>query len=551
MVASGVANLRRTFVDFPAMAAYYRADPTVPSVNQALAAHDEGQFAQSAYLVDAMFRDDRIAGTTATRVNSLLGLPLKFEPKDEGVESAQAQKVCDTLERLWPEMFPREQLAELQIWGLFLGVGLAELIWTTDTADGWVPSIKVWHPQYVYWDWNARRFHVETQSDQILAIEPGDPKWIVYTPYGYRRGWIRGLVRSLAVPWLVRRFTYRDWARYSEVHGLPTRIAKVPSDATRADKDRFRREVSVGASDLTIAVPTGREGEPSYGLDLLEAKANTWEGFDKLLTKAEDSIAIGVLGQNLTTSVKGGSYAAAQVHDTVRTDLLRFDAEALCGALTEQVVYQWVRFNVEADPTKARALCPCVRFETEPPADKGAEAAAFLSLGQAFSAFNAAGVAVDKRQVLENFGIPYTGDGEMDPKVPGVTDAGGKPAENAEGKPADNTGAENPQKAPEDDDAEPEKQSAELSRGERPGWQQGQDYADLVSVYSILAGRDALAPDLEKIVKAVKVSQSPEELKGRLLKAFEGMKPDAMAKVHQRSMMLARLMGRYSVLVDT
>ncbi len=347
-----------------------------------------------------MTRDDRVNGVLSTRVNALLGRPVQIAPAND---SPRAKEIAEALEGVWEKMFPLDQLAALQRWAIHIGAAPAELLWDTDAAGAWVPTIKVWHPRYLYWRWDTYSFLIVTADGQ-LQLEPGDGKWVLLTPGGrHQRGWMSGTVRSLAIPWLIRTWAYRDWARYSEVHGQPTRKAIAPAEALKEDKDRFYREIRDIGSEPTVLLLRNEAGE-GFDYELEEAAAQTWDGFEALIGKTETSIAIAVLGQNLTT--EGGPHVGtADVQDEVRRDYLRADATSLAGALREQVIRPWCEFNY-GDPE----LAPIPSWDVEPPKDHQAAALALETAGAALTTLNAAlassGKRVDIDAFAEQFDVP-------------------------------------------------------------------------------------------------------------------------------------------------
>jgi phage gp29-like protein len=246
-----------------------------------------------------------------------------------------------------------------------------------------------------------------------VEVRIGDPQWLVYAPHGIERGWMMSLVRSLAVPWLIRQWGWRDWGRYSEVHGLPTRKGKVPYGASEEDKQRFIQEIASLGTESTIRLPQGAtKDDPGFDVELLEAESNTWEGFEKLLVRADTCIAVRIVGQNLTTEVEGGSYAAANVHDRVRNDILRADADSLAEALHRQTLSDYARFNF-GDP----GLAPLPKWDVEPPEDENAEATAAKTWADAIVTLQATGAKPDVDAILDAHNIPRKG-AAGDPPAP-------------------------------------------------------------------------------------------------------------------------------------
>jgi hypothetical protein len=251
-------------------------------------------------------------------------------------------------------------------------------------------------------------------------------------------------------------------------------------------------------------------------MQLIEAKSTGWESFDRLIKQAESSMAIALLGQNLSTEVKGGSLAAARVHDGIRNDVLEGDAQRLAKCLHEQVLKPWARFNFGDE-----RAAPMPNWVTAPPEEKTEEGNSLKSLGDGISSLQKAGAKVDVDTVLEKHGVPVTGPAE----------------EPAEPPPAPPPGAG--------------LSAAEALRAAKAtGALRGQLYVDRVAAAAQEAGNRALRPDVQKVLLAVANSNDFDELKGRLVEAFGSMEPDAFADVMAKAMTLAELAGRLSVLED-
>lgn len=316
---------------------------------------DGGTLSYAAELVDELRADSRVAGVLPQRVNGLLGLPLTFEASGDGRRRGRAVRALEADEDWW-QIAPEHELADLQTWGLLLGVGLAELVWSTNERGRAIPRLKTWDPRWLRWEWTTRRWLLRTQ-DEETEIHPGGGKWLLYTPYGASRPWAKGLWRALAKLWLLKSFALDDWARHGEMHGSPIRVGVAPEGSQAEDREDFATDLAEIGRDTSIVPP------PGYRLELLEAEAKTWEQFPKQIETTNAEISILLVGQNLTSDVQGGSFAAAKIHQNVRDDLIRFDAEALSTALNEQVLTWWAEFNF-GDPK----LAPWPSWDTKPPA---------------------------------------------------------------------------------------------------------------------------------------------------------------------------------------
>ena len=233
-----------------------------------------GTLSYAAELVDELRADSRVAGVLPQRVNGLLGLPLTFEASGDGRRRGRAVRALEADEDWW-QIAPEHELADLQTWGLLLGVGLAELVWTTNERGRAIPRLKTWDPRWLRFDWQTRRWLLRTDDLGELEVIPGGGKWVIYTPYGASRPWSKGLWRALAKWWLLKSFALEDWARHGEMHGSPIRVGLPPEGSQPEDREKFAQDLAELGRDTSIVSP------PGYTMELLEAEAKTWEMFPK------------------------------------------------------------------------------------------------------------------------------------------------------------------------------------------------------------------------------------------------------------------------------
>jgi phage gp29-like protein len=407
---------------------------TVGGIGSILAEHDRGYFSTSAMLWDAMKRDDRISGVTRTRVGALVAAPLEIKPANGKAKAARVAKLLagdgENEQGLWEQMCPASVIKSLSGWGNALGFGLAEIIWQTDvdttdwtsispgvdykpnrSALGWLPRLRVWHPQYVYWDWQEARFVVIAREGQVplprIDEDPhGDGKWLVWCPYGVQYGWLDGLVRPLADKYLMRGWNYRDWARSNERQGMATFGAMVPAGASDELRNDFVRRIATLGSDAVLELPQLEGESGGFDLKMIESTSRNWETFKEAKGQIDVDIAVAVLGQNLTTEVQGGSRAAAQVQNLVRIDKAIEDA-GIATCIRQQMLTWWALYNF-GDPE----LAPRPEYQVEPPEDEVQEATALKTLGDALNAMKTAEAPINIRTILDRAGVPLLSEEE-------------------------------------------------------------------------------------------------------------------------------------------
>lgn len=360
----------------------------VGAVQSILADLENGQFNDAALLWSQMLRDDRIRAVMDVRVNSVLGAPLHMEPSKE---TAGAKRVAEDAEELWWQMVPRSELTALYTWGLGLGVGIARRVW-----DRWQPRLKVWHPAALFFRLDDDKYYLRTGDQGVIPIEPDDPNWVLFTPYGYKYARTSGLIRSLAMLYLCRQWAFRDRARHSERHGIPFLVGTTPAEADRDDKAAYKSALANVGSETVIIAPKGQDGN-QWGVELVESKADSHEVFSSQIDHLDAAIAIVALGQSMSTQAPGGLGAKANAGDSVRSDIKRFDAETI-GDLGEQILKPWSEYNYGKD------LCPRPCLEVDPPADGAKRALELSTLGDALDKLEKYGA--DARQLLTETGVP-------------------------------------------------------------------------------------------------------------------------------------------------
>lgn len=381
-------------------------DWDVVDVRDALREHEEGIFRTSALLVDSMGRQDRISGVLDTRINAVLSMPFDVLSADE---SDAAKSAAMLLRPRWSRMVTRGNRASAARWLVTMGFVVCHRVWERDPRTGlWDVRLVPWHPTWVRWDHPAGVYRVQTTTGTEAAAPDGsNARWCVITLLDEDRPWMQGALRRLAIPFLIISWAYRDWARWSEKHGLPPLGARVPNEERfRQATDRFLDDLQQLASEPTILLPLAPDGKIAFDLEWKELKNwQSYQGFQDLAKAQETNVAIALLGQNLTTEVQGGSYAAAQAHMLVRRDFLTTTATALDDGERRFLAAPWTRVNVEADPVRAEAIAPKPTTDTTPPVDEKTEAETSKAKADAVKAWREAGASVDVDRSAREAGV--------------------------------------------------------------------------------------------------------------------------------------------------
>lgn len=367
----------------------------VSVVNAAIIGLEQGHLFAAAMLVDGMTRDDRVRSKLEERLDALVGADMEVEPAKD---TQRARDIADDYEDQQADILPSHQVAKLLRNGRMLGVGIAQVL-RKRTPEAIFPTIYVWNNRFLRYDWTIRRYCLITENRGEIALDPDDPEWVIYEPFG-PHGWVdSAIVRSVALPWLIRYWTRTWWARHAEVHGSPIRVGIIPAERDPADEKLFLKQLANIAHEAVVRLPQGQDGN-KFDIRLIEAAANTWEGFEHLLQHCDDSIAISFVGQKQSTTGQGGLGSQEKAGESTILRITRSDA-LIYSDLRKQVVRPWTVENY-GDANMAPYLCP----QIEPPEDEGEKAKTDLAVGQSLLAFKNAGAPLDVRAFLEDRGYP-------------------------------------------------------------------------------------------------------------------------------------------------
>lgn len=366
---------------------------TPDSTRNALRQLLDGIFDQAAQLVDAVLGDDRVRATLESRTGGLFGQDVKHRPADD---SMAAKECLEAWRKAWPCIAPQDQLDTVDTYAIMMGWSLAQTVWNT-SGDVWFPQLQFWHPRFTYYHWTLRRY-IAIGMDGQYPIIPGDGKWFLYAPHGEYRGWVRGAIRAVTQPWLLRNYAFRDWGHFSEVHGMPIRKGIVPAASDPEERSLYQDALSKLGTNTSIIVPTGVDKTNSYDLELVEAKDTAWESFPGLIDRCDMAIVLAILCQNLTTEVKEGSYAAARVHSDVRQGVLEADNRAISHAVYQQLARPFAEINFgDAE------LAPFTSWNIRPVEDYHTNADLFQKFGTAIEVLRRGGVEFEKDDRVREF----------------------------------------------------------------------------------------------------------------------------------------------------
>jgi hypothetical protein len=371
---------------------------SVAGTIEALAGHMSGMFEGSSQLWDAICGDPIVQATVGSRVEGLTGAEQMVIPSTIArVKGSRAAKECadawrDNLQRILTEDATRER----QFSRIGMGFALGSLLWDRTTTP-WIPMYVPFVPRFMFWHWTLQRM-IAITLDGTYAVFPGDGTWV--QDGDYYRSWIRGTIRAVAEPWLILHFANRDWANFSEVHGQPWRIGKVPAAASPDARTVFKAALENVGHGSVLILPQGVDTAAlGYEAELLEATdAAGSDSFDGLINQQVRQIVLAVHGQNLTTEVSTGSLAAARVHEGGKQSKIQSDERAEALATYQQIARPFAQVNYgDAD------LAPITRRDIEPIEDYASRAVLMQAIGAALQSMRAGGVEFTDEEEVRRF----------------------------------------------------------------------------------------------------------------------------------------------------
>lgn len=369
-------------------------------------AADQGMIAAAARLMRAAYRDGVLAGVLSTRTGGLVRLPKRFTGDPEIVAALELGSTVEA-RSVFEEMCPASELELVARDGVTLGVGVAELV-PVDGRD--YPVLVRLDPEFLYYVWAENRWYFRSAAGTI-PIVPGDGRWVLHTPGGRMTPWSSGLWRAIGRAYIRKEHALMHKDNWEAVLAHPARVAYAPQGSTEEQKLSWFRKVMAWGKNTVFGLT------PGYEVKLLESNGKGYDSFRITIEDQNHEFVMAVCGQTVTTD-GGAGFSNADVHRSIRSDLIKATADALAYTVNTQIIPQFVAERFGEDRIANGAL---VEWDVAPPKDKNAEATALVQAATAITtlrdALSAGGVALDVDALATRFGIPVIRDTQIDPNA--------------------------------------------------------------------------------------------------------------------------------------
>lgn len=508
---------------------------TIAEVRHALRTHRDGIFSYSAQLVDSMGEDDQIPELLQKLVDALLQSEFSLDPVD-APNRQLSKRIAEQFGPLWWDAFPEDELNDFIGWYEMLGASVAVLDWDR-RASRWSPKLRTLPPHFLRRDEYQGKWLYQAQEGE-LEVVPGDGRWVLLTDG--QRGWMRGKVRRLAVPWVGKQLNFRDWNRYNERHGLPIILAKAPAIADEGDKDQFWEDMQSLGQEAVAQLPTHLDDKGAeFDLDLLEAKDQSWKSFEASLDRADRRFTVVFLGGNLSTEVAstGSNRATSETHDRQLTTKATALGKRVSTQLRRQALWPVIALNVAG---AAFEVTPWPKWHTEPPEDAKTQAEGQKAFGEAVQAIETAGYEIENiEELAEQHSLKLKKVEKPEPPtlVAPSNDQPPPTPSKESGQTGNARSARNEGRRP----------FAHLAGGgsasSDSGFVQGQLYTDALTETSAQHAQAALQPTLDAILEELDAATDYDDLRARLRARYAQLDAKALSELVYRSLVVAELAG--------
>lgn len=358
---------------------------------------DQGRLKTAAQLMRSASSDGVVMGLMSTRTAGLVRLPKRWRGDSKIVAALTGGEL--RARSVFSEMCPDAELALLAADGDKLGVAVGQMLTVEGRTHKRLCRLE---PEYLVFNWSENQWYYQSVGG-MLPVTPGDGTWVLHVPGGAMAPWNHGLWRALA-----RAYIRKDHAALSKdlweaklAH--PARVAVAPIGASQEQSLSWFEKVMAWGKNTVFAFT------PGYDVKLIESNGRGADSFRETIAEQNREIMILIAGQTVTTD-GGTGFANADIHKSIRSDIIETTAGALAYTVNTQILPAWTVTEFGEDALLAGGVV--VEWDVTPPKDRNSEATSLVTTANAVKLLTEAlaphGVGLDVGALCDRFAVPVT-----------------------------------------------------------------------------------------------------------------------------------------------
>lgn len=290
-------------------------------------------------IYEELARDDQVKTCRQQRELALISKEWGVEPGDS---SRKAKKAAERLKQVL-ERLSWDDKTQKMLSAILYGYSVSELMWATDGLEITLSDIKVRNRRrFGFLPSGELRLKTFNQYADGEALPPG--KFWAFScgadhddePYGL------GLGHYLYWPVWFKKNGIKFWLLFLEKFGQPTAVGKYPVGSSDTEKTRLLQALSAIQSSTAIRIPDGMQ------IEFLEAARSGTADYTALVDRMNASISKVYLGHASAADETPGRLGGQTSATDVRDDLIRADADLVCGSFNRTVA-RWLTFYNDGD----------------------------------------------------------------------------------------------------------------------------------------------------------------------------------------------------------
>jgi len=309
----------------------------------------------NALIYEELARDDQVKTCRQQRELALIAKEWSVIPGDS---SRKARKAADRLQQLL-ERLSWDDKTQKMLSAVLYGYAVSELLWATDGVEITLSDIKV-RNRHRFGFLPSGELRLKTLGEYAGGEALPPAKFWAFScgadhddePYGL------GLGHYLYWPVWFKKNGIKFWLLFLEKFGQPTALGKYPAGSTDPEKNKLLQALSAIQSSTAIRIPEGME------IELLEATRSGTADYTALVDRMNAAISKVYLGHSAAADETPGKLGGQSGADGVREDLIKADADLVCGSFNRTVA-RWLTIYNDGDSVAP----PKVWRKTELPED--------------------------------------------------------------------------------------------------------------------------------------------------------------------------------------